>query len=75
MCGGDASSVARANPLLINMGKNVVHCGDVGAGQAAKICNNMLLGIEMIGVAEAMNLGIKLVMIYFLIMMISLEWV
>jgi 3-hydroxyisobutyrate dehydrogenase len=41
------------------MGKNAVYCGKVGNGQATKICNNMLLGIEMIGVAEAMNLGVK----------------
>jgi 3-hydroxyisobutyrate dehydrogenase len=39
------------------MGKNIVHCGAAGTGQVAKICNNMLLGISMIGVAEAMNLG------------------
>jgi len=37
------------------MGKNIVRCGDAGTGQVAKICNNMLLGISMIGVAEAMN--------------------
>ncbi len=51
----------RARPFLAQMGKNVVNCGRVGNGQAAKICNNMLLGIEMIGVAETMNLGIRLV--------------
>ncbi|KAJ2865358.1 hypothetical protein GGH94_002311 [Coemansia aciculifera] len=49
---------ARAHLLL--MGKNVVHCGDLGAGQAAKICNNLLLAISMIGTAEAMNLGMRL---------------
>jgi 3-hydroxyisobutyrate dehydrogenase len=42
------------------MGKRVVHCGEAGAGQAAKICNNMILGISMIGVAEAFALGEKL---------------
>jgi 3-hydroxyisobutyrate dehydrogenase len=42
------------------MGKNIVHCGASGTGQVAKICNNMLLGITMIGVAEAMNLGAAL---------------
>lgn len=47
-------------PILEAMGKNVVHAGDIGHGLAAKICNNMLLGISMIGVAETMNLGIKL---------------
>ena len=49
-----------AQVLLSSMGKNIVHCGDVGMGQAAKICNNMLLGICMIGTAETMNLGIRL---------------
>ncbi|MDH8425948.1 NAD-binding protein, partial [Klebsiella pneumoniae] len=42
------------------MGKKVVHCGEAGAGQAAKICNNMILGISMIGVSEAFALGEKL---------------
>ena len=42
------------------MGKNIVHCGGAGTGQVAKICNNLLLGISMIGVAEAMNLGVAL---------------
>ena len=42
------------------MGKNIVHCGAAGTGQVAKICNNMLLGISMIGVAEAMSLGASL---------------
>ncbi|KAJ2371879.1 hypothetical protein IW150_004392 [Coemansia sp. RSA 2607] len=50
----------RAKVHLAKMGKNVVHCGELGAGQAAKICNNLLLAISMIGVAEAMNLGIRL---------------
>jgi 3-hydroxyisobutyrate dehydrogenase len=44
-------------PVLAKMGKNIVHCGDIGTGQIAKMCNNMLLGISMIGVAEAMALG------------------
>lgn len=47
-------------PILEAMGKNIVHAGDIGHGLAAKICNNMLLGISMIGVAETMNLGLKL---------------
>lgn len=59
MCGGKEESFNKIKKLLQHMGKNVVHCGEVGNGQAAKICNNMLLGIEMIGVAETMNLGIK----------------
>ncbi|KAL6727541.1 hypothetical protein Aduo_009410 [Ancylostoma duodenale] len=50
----------RAASLIKLMGKNMVNCGEVGAGQAAKICNNMLLAIEMAGVAETMNLGIRM---------------
>ena len=49
MVGGNQGSFSQAEALLSNMGKNVVHCGAVGTGQAAKICNNMLLGISMIG--------------------------
>ncbi len=60
MAGGDAKAFAAAKPILENMGKRVVHCGDAGAGQAAKICNNMILGISMIGVAEAFTLAEKL---------------
>lgn len=47
-------------PTLSLMGKNVIYCGTNGSGQVAKLCNNMLLGISMIGVSEAMNLGTKL---------------
>jgi 3-hydroxyisobutyrate dehydrogenase len=50
----------RIRPILAHMGKNIVHCGDSGTGQVAKICNNLLLGISMIGAAEAMNLGASL---------------
>nr|CAG8433385.1 1451_t:CDS:2 [Entrophospora candida] len=50
----------KAKSYLSFMGKNVVHCGDIGTGQIAKMCNNMLLAISMIGTAEAMNLGIRL---------------
>jgi 3-hydroxyisobutyrate dehydrogenase len=46
--------------LLTHMGKNIVHCGTVGNGQVAKICNNMLLGISMVAASETMNLGVKL---------------
>lgn len=60
MVGGPDSKFPEAQEILQNMGKNVVHCGAVGTGQAAKICNNMLLGISMIGTSETMNLGIKL---------------
>jgi 3-hydroxyisobutyrate dehydrogenase len=60
MCGGDAKAFAGAKPILEAMGKKIVHCGDGGAGQAAKICNNMILGISMIGVCEAFALAEKL---------------
>lgn len=59
MLGGSEEAVQRCKPVLSTMGKNLVHCGDTGSGQIAKICNNMLLGISMVGVSEAMNLGIK----------------
>lgn len=57
MVGASAEHFEVLKPVLARMGKNIVHCGDVGTGQIAKICNNMLLGISMIGVAEAMALG------------------
>jgi 3-hydroxyisobutyrate dehydrogenase len=60
MCGGDAKAFASAKPILEAMGKKIVHCGEGGAGQAAKICNNMILGISMIGVCEAFALAEKL---------------
>jgi 3-hydroxyisobutyrate dehydrogenase len=60
MCGGSAEAFGRAEPILARMGRKAVHCGEAGAGQAAKICNNMILGISMIGVAEAFVLGEKL---------------
>jgi 3-hydroxyisobutyrate dehydrogenase len=60
MAGGDATAFAAAKPILEAMGKKVVHCGEAGAGQAAKICNNMILGISMIGVCEAFSLAEKL---------------
>ncbi|MDB5564450.1 MAG: 3-hydroxyisobutyrate dehydrogenase [Tardiphaga sp.] len=60
MAGGDAKAFAAAKPILEAMGKKIVHCGDAGAGQAAKICNNMILGISMIGVSEAFVLAEKL---------------
>ena len=53
MAGGAAEAFAKAEPILLQMGRKAVHCGAAGAGQAAKICNNMILGISMIGVAEA----------------------
>jgi 3-hydroxyisobutyrate dehydrogenase len=60
MCGGSDVAFAAAQPILEKMGKKIVHCGDNGAGQAAKICNNMILGISMIGVSEAFALAEKL---------------
>lgn len=58
MVGGSAENLERARPLLTAMGKNIFHAGDHGAGQTAKICNNMLLGILMAGTAEALALGV-----------------
>ncbi|XP_054846720.1 3-hydroxyisobutyrate dehydrogenase, mitochondrial isoform X1 [Eublepharis macularius] len=60
MVGGVEQEFDAAKELLTCMGSNVVYCGEVGTGQAAKICNNMLLAISMIGTAETMNLGIRL---------------
>jgi len=60
MCGGTAEAYNRAKPYLDIMGQNLFHAGDAGNGQAAKICNNMLLGIHMIGTCEAFNLAEKL---------------
>jgi 3-hydroxyisobutyrate dehydrogenase len=60
MAGGEAKAFAVAKPVLEAMGKKIVHCGDAGAGQAAKICNNMILGISMIAVGEAFALAEKL---------------
>jgi len=60
MVGGPDASFEGATPVLQGMGKNIVHCGDVGTGQIAKICNNMMLGISMIGASETMNLGKRL---------------
>jgi 3-hydroxyisobutyrate dehydrogenase len=57
MVGAAPEVFTRIAPVLKHMGKNIVLCGESGTGQVAKICNNMLLGITMIGVAEAMNLG------------------
>ncbi|BCH24391.1 3-hydroxyisobutyrate dehydrogenase [Mesorhizobium sp. L-8-3] len=60
MAGGSREAFAKAEPVLNPMAGRVVHCGDAGAGQAAKICNNMILGISMIGVGEAFVLAEKL---------------
>ncbi len=58
MVGASATQLERARPVLEKMGANIFHAGDIGAGQTAKICNNMLLGILMIGTSEAMALGV-----------------
>jgi 3-hydroxyisobutyrate dehydrogenase len=60
MVGGKPDAFDRAKPILEVMGQKIVHCGDAGAGQAAKICNNMILGISMLGVCEAFALGERL---------------
>ncbi len=60
MVGAEPALFERIKPVLAHMGRNIVHCGGAGTGQVAKICNNMLLGISMVGVAEAMNLGVAL---------------
>ena len=56
--GGEADALNQARPILESMGKNVFHAGPSGAGQVGKMCNNMLLGILMIGTSEALNLGV-----------------
>jgi len=60
MAGGADDAFASAEPILKPMAGRIVHCGGAGAGQAAKICNNMILGISMIGVSEAFVLAEKL---------------
>jgi 3-hydroxyisobutyrate dehydrogenase len=60
MVGGATEAFARGRPVLERMGKRVVHCGEAGNGQVAKICNNMILGVSMIAVSEAFVLGEKL---------------
>jgi 3-hydroxyisobutyrate dehydrogenase len=59
MVGGDPAVVAQARPVLSAMGKNVVHVGPLGAGEVAKICNNLVAGVSMIAVAEAFTIGIR----------------
>ncbi|MDX1799988.1 MAG: 3-hydroxyisobutyrate dehydrogenase [Marinobacter sp.] len=59
ICGGEADTFARAESILSDMGKNIFHAGPHGAGQVAKICNNMLLAILMSGTSEALALGVK----------------
>jgi len=60
MCGGQPAALDAAEPVLAVMGKKVVRCGEAGSGQAAKICNNMVLGVSMIAVCEAFSLADRL---------------
>ena len=60
MVGGSEHAFARGKPVLERMGKRIVHCGEAGNGQVAKICNNLILGASMIAVSEAFVLGEKL---------------
>jgi 3-hydroxyisobutyrate dehydrogenase len=58
MVGGEYTHFERAQPILSIMGKNIFHAGQLGAGQIAKVCNNMLLSVLMVGTSEALQLGI-----------------
>ena len=60
MCGGDKKTFEKAKAILQDMGKNIIHCGKAGLGQATKICNNMLAGINALAAAEAMVMGERL---------------
>lgn len=60
MCGGTEAAFSAARPILESMGRRIIHCGGPGLGQAAKICNNLMLGVNMIGVAESFALAEKI---------------
>jgi len=60
MVGGSEKALERVRPVLSLMGKNIVHCGPNSSGQVAKLCNNLILAISMVGVSEGMNMGIKM---------------
>lgn len=60
LVGGTQDAFRQAEPLLAAMGKRIIHCGPSGAGLAAKICNNLMLGVQQIATAEAMLLGQEL---------------
>lgn len=60
MVGGEEKDLEAARSFLEIMGGNIVHCGSNGAGQSTKLCNNLAMGIQMIGVVEALNMGTKL---------------
>ena len=55
MAGGEAETIEKARPVLEVMGKNIVHCGAAGTGQVAKLCNNLVLAVSMIGVCEGIG--------------------
>jgi 3-hydroxyisobutyrate dehydrogenase len=59
MCGGSAEAFEKAKAVLEGMGRKLVHCGDAGMGQVAKICNNMMMAINMLGVCEGFALAEK----------------
>ncbi|XP_023016510.1 3-hydroxyisobutyrate dehydrogenase, mitochondrial [Leptinotarsa decemlineata] len=59
MTGGQETDVKEVEPFLLKMGAKIFHCGNIGAGQTAKLCNNLILAITMIGTCEAMNLGVN----------------
>lgn len=63
MVGGDENALKEAKQLFASMGSRCVYCGPAGSGLIAKISNNMILGMTMVAVAEAMNLGVKCVSI------------
>lgn len=60
MVGGSEKDLDTARHLLSSMGSNIIHCGDSGAGQSTKLCNNLAMAVQMLGVVEAMNMGTKL---------------
>lgn len=60
MVGGSHNGFLSARPILSAMGRNIVHCGPAGSGQAAKLCNNLLLGVSTVAVSESMCLGVSL---------------
>jgi len=60
LVGGSAQAFSQASPTLSLMGQRIIHCGPSGSGLAAKICNNLILGVEQVVVAEAMLLGQRL---------------
>lgn len=60
MCGGTAEDFAAGQPIFDAMSGRIIHCGEAGAGQVAKLCNNMTLAVAMLGTCEAFNMGLKL---------------